>query len=134
MAVTIKGIQGNIEAGTYTPTIGGGTNTNITNPAVDGVDVAYQVCTYTRIGNLVTVHGRVDVKAVSTALTQLCISLPIDSNIGTSTDLSGVASSTVVQQSAGILGIAASNTAGLTYVAVDTTLRSFFFTFQYIII
>lgn len=125
--MAISGVQGFIEAGSYTPTIGGGTNTNV------GVSF-YEVCYYTRIGKIVTVSGRVDITASSTALTQLCISLPIASNLGASTDLAGSGSSTVVQQSAGILGILDSDTAGLTYVAIDTSNRSFFFTFQYTII
>jgi hypothetical protein len=109
--------------GVYTPTL-----THVANVAAS---TAFQ-CQYSRIGDLVTVSGKVSIDPTAGADTQLGISLPIASNIGADEDLGGVAASpTIAGQCAAILGDASNNRATLRYLAVDVTNQPFAFTFSY---
>jgi len=113
--------------GTYTPTL--------TNTANISASIPYQ-CQYLRVGNTVTVSGRVDVTPTSSGVsTQLGISLPIPSNIGTTTNCAGVASSTVTAgECAGILGEPTGDVAQMRWMASSTSNFGMFFTFTYRII
>jgi len=112
--------------GTYTPTL-----TNVANVAAS---TAYQ-CQYMRVGNTVTVSGKVDADPTAAGATQLGISLPIASNIGAQEDCAGTAaSSAVAGLCAAILGDAANNRAEMSWVAVDVANRSFYFQFMYEVI
>jgi hypothetical protein len=71
-----------ITSGTYTPTL-----TNVTN--VDA-STAY-ACQYTRIGNMVTVSGKVTIDPNSTSATELGMTLPIASNLANEEELAGTA-------------------------------------------
>lgn len=116
----------NLASGTYTPTL--------TNVANLDASTAYQ-CQYLRVGAVVTVSGKVDVDPTAGAATQLGISLPIASNLGAAEDCAGTAfASGVAGQGAAILGDAANNRAEMNWVAVDTTNKAMYFTFQYEII
>lgn len=117
----------NAASGTYTPTL-----TNVAN--LDG-STAYQ-CQYVRIGNIVTVSGKVAVDpTLAATATQLGISLPIASNIGAEEDCAGCAfASGIAGQGAAILGDAANNRAQLQFISADLTNQAMFFTFVYEVI
>lgn len=114
-------------AGAYTPTL-----TNVAN--LDASTV-YE-CQYMRVGNTVTVSGRVDIDPTLAATsTQLGISLPVASNLGATEDCAGVAfASGIAGQGAAILGDAANNRAQLQYISGDITNQAMYFTFAYQVI
>lgn len=116
-----------IASGTYTPTL--------TNVANLDASTAYQ-CQYLRVGDTVTVSGKVDVDPTTTLIsTQLGISLPIASNIGAVEDCAGcAAASGIAGQSAAIIGDAANDRALMQWVAADVTNQGMFFTFTYQVI
>lgn len=119
---------GAITSGTYTPTL-----TNTTNVAASTA----QVCQYMRVGNVVTVSGRVDIDPTTASIaTALNMSLPIASNFGASTDLGGTAvCGAVASYSAEILSDSAADNALLRFICgTDVANRSWFFTFTYRII
>lgn len=117
----------NLTSGTYTPAL--------TNVANLDASTAYQ-CQYIRVGNTVTVSGKVDVDPTAAATpTQLGISLPIASNIGGSEDCAGAGVSPgVAGQCMAIIGDAANNRAELSWVSGDTTNQATYFTFTYQVI
>lgn len=114
----------NSSSGTYTPTL-----FNVENVSAS---TAVQ-CQYMRVGNRVTVSGRVTIDpTTTTTLTQLGISLPIASNIGNSQDCGGTAAASgVVDNPAAIIGDAINDRAELSYVCSDVTNHNMFFTFMY---
>jgi len=117
----------NPTSNSYTPTL-----TNVANIAAS---TAY-LCYYTRIGNVVTVSGRVDIDpTVATISTQLGISLPIPTSFS-GEDLFGIATSPSVQgYSAAIFADATNDRAQLQFVVgTDVANRGWYFTFTYIIL
>lgn len=69
-ALATLGLPAVVAAGTYTPTLTAVANVSTSTPSV---------MQWLRVGNTVTVSGRVDVKATAVALTQIGISLPVAS-------------------------------------------------------
>lgn len=116
-----------IASGTYTPTL--------TNVANLDASTAYE-CQWIRVGNVVTVSGKVDVDPNLTATsTQLGISLPIASNFGAAEDCAGAAAaSAIAGQSAAILADTANDRAQMQWVAGDVTNQPHYFTFSYTVI
>lgn len=114
-----------IEQGTYTPTLTGVTNVSATSSAI---------CIYSRLNDIVTVSGTVSVTATDRVSTVCGISLPIASNLAAKTDVGGCGASADVQQAGGIEADTANDRAEIRYIAVDTSARGMFFTFQYRII
>ena len=116
-----------LAAGTYTPTL--------TNTANVSASTPYS-CQYQRIGNIVTVSGKVDVTATTTLTdAQLSISLPIASNLANANECAGTAFAPLVAgQGAAILGDATNDVAIMQWQAIDTNSRAMFFTFTYRII
>ena len=117
-----------MQADVYTPTL-----TNVANIAAS---TAYQ-CQYLRVGNSVTVSGRVDiVPTLATTATQLGISLPIASAIGAVGDIAGVAfGPAVASLGAAILGDITNDRAQLEYISLsDVTNQAMYFIFTYQII
>lgn len=115
-----------LDYGKYTPTL-----TNVANVAAS---TAYP-CKWMRIGNVVTVSGRVDVDPTAAASTQLGISLPVASNFGAAEDAAGTAfCPAVAGQGAAILADAANNRLQMQWVAVDVTNQSMYFTATYEVI
>lgn len=114
-------------SGTYTPTL--------TNVANLDASTAYQ-CQYLRVGNTVTVSGRVDIDPTLPATTtQLGISLPVASNIGAVEDVAGVGSSPgIAAQVMAILGDVTNDRAELNWKSSDTTNQATYFTFTYRVI
>lgn len=118
--------SGTIEGGTYTPTL-----TNTTNVAAS----TSAQCNYMRIGNQVTVSGRISIDPTAAVATLLEISLPIVSNIGSNTDIGGCANSgTVASMSAAIDGNTTNDTANLSFIATDLSNRAWSFIFMYEVI
>ena len=109
--------------GTYTPTL-----TGVANVAAS---TAYS-CTYVRIGDRVTVTGRVDIDPTSTGNTQLGISLPVASNFAGSQQGAGCAGCAgVAGQSAGVYADATNDRMTLEFNAADTSNRDWYFSFTY---
>ena len=92
--------DGNVFSGTYTPTQVS-TNTNVTT-------VAFNTTQYMRVGNVVTVSGRLGITATATGNTIVRMSFPIAS----------ATSSTV--QCGGVAANASSTVANNTYLAITT--------------
>lgn len=115
--------DGNVFSGTYTPTL-----TNQTNVAAS---TAY-ACQYMRVGNVVTVSGKVDVTATagSSTITELRISVPVASSFASSHQAGGAASDNISQNGA-IYAVGLGSTARLVFPALLTTSRSFYFSFTY---
>lgn len=115
-----------VAAGTYTPTL-----TNQSN--LDG-STAYE-CQYSRVGNTVTVSGKVDVNPTATGTTKLGISLPIASNLGAAEDCAGTAASTgFAGESGPITGDAGNDRALLDWVTASSANHDMYFTFTYVVI
>lgn len=112
----------NVLSGTYTPTMTGVTNIG----AATGL-----VCQYTRVGDVVTVSGVVQIDPVSTGATVVGISLPIASNIGVLNNLGGVGQGTLTAETAAIYGDSTNDRAEMQFIATDTTSHNFAFTFTY---
>jgi hypothetical protein len=117
----------NLTSGTYTPTL-----TNVAN--LDS-STAYE-CQYMRVGNTVTVSGKVSVDPTLAATsTQLGISLPVASNFGAQEDCAGAAfASGVAGQGAAILADSTNDRAQLQFISGDVTNQAMYFTFTYQII
>lgn len=119
-------IVATLSSGTYTPTI-----TNVTNVAAN----TPKLCQYVRVGDVVTVSGRVDVDPTAAVSTQLGISLPIASNFGSDLDCAGTAAAPgIAGQCAAIMGDGANDRAQMQWIAVDVTNQPWYFTFTYRII
>ena len=117
---------GAISSGTYTPTL-----FNTTNVAAS---TSYQA-QYMRVGNVVTVSGRVDVDPTAAGAVLLGMSLPVASNFGAVSDCAGVAYSPVVAaQGAAVDADTTNDRAQMRWIAVDVTNRAMMFTFTYEVI
>lgn len=127
--LTVAGSAGNIGWGTYTPTRSAEANLD--------ANVTPQQAQYMRVGNTVTVSGRVtavDPTAPATA-TSYELSLPVASNLGAAEDLAGVAfCGAIAGQGAEITGSVANNTAVVSWVSGDVTSQAWSFTFSYQVI
>lgn len=118
-----------LDHGTYTPTL--------TNAANVSASTAYQ-CQYMRVGSIVTVSGKVDVDPTSpNTPTQLGISLPIASNLGSEQDCAGSAGNPNITTADGgcIRGDATNDRAELAFtIGTDTANNPWFFIFMYEVI
>lgn len=116
----------NVTSGTYTPTL-----TNVAN--LDS-SVAY-VMQWMRIGNTVTVGGKIDVNPTAAGLVQLGISLPVASDFTGNFQCGGAAASPgVAGQSAAITGDITNNRAEMQFIAVDLNNRAMYCTFTYTVV
>lgn len=115
-----------ITTGTYTPTL-----TNTTN--LDA-STAY-VCTYMRVGNVVSVSGRFDIDPTIVAAVDMGISLPIASNLAALADCAGAANpEAVATRGLAIHADVTNDRAQVVGVVADITNHGYAFTFQYRII
>jgi hypothetical protein len=121
--------DGNVFSGTYTPTL-----TNTTNVSSS---TAF-VCQYMRVGNVVTVSGRVDITptAISTT-TILQLTVPVASNFTSSENARGtssLASGTAAETGNGcgaVYSESSSQLVNLRHASTTTGSRSHSFTFTY---
>lgn len=115
----------NLVSSTYTPGL-----TNVTNVTAS---TAY-VTGYFRIGNSVTVYGKIDINptlAASTA-TEVGINLPIASNMTGEQDLGGTAvSDALASLTARIKGDATNDRASVVFKSISITNDSYSFEFSY---
>ena len=111
-----------IASGTYTPTL-----TNVTNVAASTA----RLCQWTRVGNVVTVSGQLDIDLTTTLLaSEVGMSLPIASALTTAYQLGGTANAVAFQANWAIQADAANDRAqfkstGIGDVANDTYTFSF---------
>jgi len=114
---------GTITSGTYTPTL-----TNVTNIAAS---TAYE-CQYLRVGNTVTVSGKVDMDVTIGAASELGMSLPIASAMTAEENLGGTASSPAAASLVSAVRADATNDrAAFVFTAISLTNDSYWFEFTY---
>lgn len=118
-----------IASGTYTPTLTNGTNVT--------ASTAYQ-CQWMRVGNVVTVSGKVDIDPnLTSTSTQLGISLPIASTTGSAQNLAGTAvgdNGSALANAAQILADTANNRANLAFWSSSTANAAWSFHFTYVVL
>jgi hypothetical protein len=115
-----------IASGTYTPTL-----TQVANVSAQ---TAY-LCQWIRVGNVVTVTGKVDIDPTTTlTLTQLGVSLPIASNIANAQNCAGTFSASGVVNQGAVLGDATNDRGELDFTPTDVTNQSYYFTFTYTVL
>jgi hypothetical protein len=115
----------NLLSSTYTPTL-----TNTTNVAAS---TAY-VTNYCRVGNMVTVAGRLEIDPTATGATELGISLPITSDLADPHDASGTAAEGSSGQVGRIYADQTNNRLVLAFNATDTANRNWAFHASYRVI
>lgn len=118
--------DGNVFSGTYTPTL-----TNTTNVASS---TAY-TCQYLRVGDVVSVSGKVDLTATATGSFVLGLSLPVASDLATGQNVGGTfAAFAVSETNAGaIYADSTNNRATLQRVAQTTGGIGYYFHFTYLV-
>jgi hypothetical protein len=117
-----------LAAGTYTPTLTNGTNV--------AASTAY-ACQYMRVGNTVTVSGKVDIDPTAAAATVLGISLPIASALANDFQLAGTLSAGIESYAGSLKGDATNDRAQVDFVIPvtgSTANTSWFFSFTYLIL
>ena len=114
-----------IASGTYTPTL-----TNVTNVTAS---TAYE-CQWYRVGNVVTVSGKVDIDVTLGAASELGLSLPIASGFTAEENCGGNASSDAAASLvARVKADATNDRASFVFVAVSLTNDAYNFEFTYLI-
>jgi hypothetical protein len=106
---------------TYTPTAAAVTNVATVTPTV---------ANYTRIGNNVSVWGEVSINTSAQVASECTLTLPIASNIAATYDLSGFAANNDTSF-VRILGNISGDKASLKWKSLDTTNKSFSYSYQY---
>ncbi|MBP8754868.1 MAG: hypothetical protein KBH39_11635 [Chitinophagales bacterium] len=113
-----------IASGTFSVSVTASSNIEGTPTATDAQ--------WMRVGNVVTVSGRFTANPSSATNTYIEISLPIVSNLTNAEDCSGVSfCGSVAGQGAEIIGVAATDTAKIQWVAVDVNDQSWSYSFTY---
>lgn len=115
----------NFSFGDYTPAL--------TNGANVAASTAYP-CQFLRVGNVVHVSGRIDVDPTIVTITTVGISLPIASNLATTSQCAGVGASTSIAGAGGIYADVTNNRAELTFVTTNVANQDIHFTFTYLVI
>jgi|ERR1044072_4939553 hypothetical protein len=110
-------------SGTYTPTLT--SNVNLTSSSIS-------VCQYMRVGNVVTVSGKLTVDYTASGNASVNISLPIGSSLVNDFEVAGVASSNTTVSGV-IRADASADTAQFFITSGTSGGDDFFFTFTYII-
>lgn len=116
-----------IASGTFTPTL-----TALTNVASSTM----ADCQYIRVGNVVTVAGRINVAPTATGTTNFLLSLPIATTIANTSNLggSGAFDYTTGNNSVSIIGNVGNNKASMQFVAGTTGSQILSFSFTYVIL
>lgn len=121
--------DGNVFSGTYTPTLMN--STNVSSSVVGN-------CQYVRVGDVVTVSGRLIITATATAAyTTLFISLPVPSNFTSEDHAGGTGArtnSTGAGDSFSILAIPTKTYVGVRLMSTSTAASSYAFQFTYRVI
>lgn len=114
-----------VESGVYTPVLFNVTNldSSATYPAQ-----------WMRVGNVVTVSGRVDVDPTATASTKLGISLPVKTNFQFGYQLGGTAACpTIASEVSPIAADTGNNRADMSWVTTNATNHVMSFSFTYLV-
>ena len=111
-----------LQSSTYTPTL-----TNTTNVAAS---TAY-VTGYMRVGNAITVYGKVTAQATGTGAVELRMSLPFPPGFGGDNEAGGVATCSATGETAGISSVSGTGTVAFKYSATTTSSNTFNFSFTY---
>ena len=115
-----------VDSGTYTPSL-----TNVTNVTSS---TAYS-CQWMRIGNMVTVSGKVTIDPASTSATELGMSLPVVSNFANEEECSGTAAdNTNNHYSVKIIADSTNDRAAFVFTPSGNTSADYAFIFMYQII
>lgn len=117
-----------LASGVYTPTRSAETNLDS--------NVTMTQAQYMRVGNTVTVSGRFTADPTLPATqTSFEITLPVSSNIGAAEDAAGTAfCGNIAGMGAEVFGVAANDTAIISWVSSDTTSQTWSYSFQYRVI
>lgn len=107
---------------TYTPTL-----TNTTNVAAS---TAY-VTGYMRVGNSITVYGKVDIDPTAVGATELRMSLPVTPGFGGDNEAGGTAACSTTGESVAISSVNGSGVVAFKYVATNISNNTFNFSFTY---
>lgn len=116
-----------LASGTYTPT---GTNdVNLTSHTEF-------TCQYLRVGNTVTVSGKITLRAALPAtITSLDLDLPVSSTFGDEENAGGTGWSPAIAGAGfAVKGVGLSSTVQISFISVDATSHDYFFSFTYQII
>jgi hypothetical protein len=118
-----NGLDGPIVTGSYTPTLTNVANTSTTSPYLSR---------YSRVGNMVTVFGRLDVTPTVTAtLTRVGISLPVASDLSSIQQCCGAAGSVGEGTGGGVIGDVTNDRAELSFKSDSTSIQGWSYTFSY---
>lgn len=113
-------------SGTYTPTLTPATNADSATASAPWM--------WTRIGDIVTVDGPVNIDPTATGLVTVRADLPVASNLAASTDLSGVMGSSAGGQVGTVVAHSVLHVANISFVATGTTGINFGIHFAYRVI
>lgn len=92
-------------------------------------------CQYLRVGNTVTVSGRVDMDNTTTGTALMGMSLPVASNLANSNELGGTFfASNVASEGGAIQADAANDRASFSWQSTTTGGASYWFSFTYRVI
>lgn len=116
-----------IRSGTYTPTL---------NKTTNILDSMAYACQWMRVGNVVTVSGRVDLTPTGIGLTELGISLPVASTFHTpaQNECAGTACDIINSKGAIIVADIANVCALLQFDAAAPNPHNFWFSFTYVVV
>ena len=126
--------DGNVFSGTYTPTLADG------SPSVsDAANSTAYPAQYMRVGNVITVSGKVDIKVLTSGLIQLRLSLPIASAFAQNYQCAGSVlnyAAAVVTTLPGYVQADATNDDALVVVRTNVTgaAQPYYYTFTYVIV
>lgn len=114
----------NLTAGTYTPTLTNTTNVTSSTP---------RLTSWSRLGDIVTVYGSLDVTTTLAVATELQITLPVASNLATAFDLNGIGqASSAIATNAVLLADTGTDRARLTFIGLSIGgAGTIYFSFQY---
>lgn len=116
-----------VSSGVYTPTRSAESNLD-----ANAIPTEAQ---YIRVFNTVTVSGRFTADPTAAGAASFQMTLPVASNLGAAEDAAGVAfCGGIAGQGAEIIGVAATDTVKVQWIAVDTTSKVWSYSFTYQII
>jgi len=128
--------DGNVFSGTYTPTLANG---SAPSNVADAANSTAYPAQYMRVGNVITVSGKVDIKVTGTGLIQLRLSLPIASAFAQNYQCAGSVLNYAAAVTTTLPGyVQADVTNGDALVVVRTSVtgaaQPYYYTFTYVIV
>lgn len=117
-----------LTSGTYTPTV-----TEVTNGGGAGFSVGY-TCQYMRVGNVVTVSGKIDIDPSVPGLTEVRVSLPIASAITADQQVGGTGVDAAGWDAWKIKADVTNDAAIFSTSALSSALNTVHFSFTYLVL